>query len=156
MDEQDTVRFCNEEVAPGQQVSFADGYPVLAASVTSLDDLNKRVKGEVIPMARFRPNIVLDGLFPWTEDYNGTILKFANGQRLKFVKPCDRCKVTTTDQNLGIVQPSGEPLKTLRTFRRIKDTVDVYFATNCIVENVVTDPISLARNEIEVEWFGGN
>ena len=33
------------------------------------------------------------------------------------VKPCDRCKVPTIDQALGIVSPNGEPLKTLRELR---------------------------------------
>ena len=41
----------------GDIVSFADGYPVLLASTSSLDDLNARLD-EPVPMDRFRPNLV--------------------------------------------------------------------------------------------------
>ncbi|MEI9911537.1 MAG: MOSC domain-containing protein [Bacteroidota bacterium] len=39
------------------QVSLADGYPLLVIGQASLDDLNGRMKSP-LPMNRFRPNIV--------------------------------------------------------------------------------------------------
>ncbi|HEY0699113.1 MAG TPA: MOSC N-terminal beta barrel domain-containing protein, partial [Micromonospora sp.] len=47
--------------APGDRVSFADGYPVLLANAASLDALNDWLAGEgsaegPLPVHRFRPN----------------------------------------------------------------------------------------------------
>jgi uncharacterized protein YcbX len=154
----DTHRAVNEAVAPGHEVSFADGYPYLIASTSSLDDLNKRIVnagGEAVPMSRFRPSIVIEGLFPWTEDIDGAEVKFpASGHVLRILKPCDRCKVTTIDQASGVMERSGEPLKTLRAFRKIKHSVDVFFATNAIlVQNgAQTKNITLGA-AVEIDWY---
>ena len=48
-------------------VSFADGFPILVCNSASLEHLNSRMP-EKIPMERFRPNIVIDGLEPFEED----------------------------------------------------------------------------------------
>ena len=146
----DCHRDVNPEVAEGHEVSFADGYPYLIASTSSLNELNKRLS-EPIPMSRFRPNIVVEGLFPWTEDLNGTRLTLSSGHVFQIVKPCDRCKVTTIDQDTGVMQANQEPLKTLRTFRRIKDTVDVFFATNAILEKSSSEPVRPGR--VTLDWF---
>ena len=42
-------------------VSFADAYPILMISRESLVELNRRLP-DPIPMARFRPNVVIDGV----------------------------------------------------------------------------------------------
>ena len=155
---QATVRMCNPDTTKSQ-VSFADGYPYLIASTASLRDLNKRIMqagGTPVPMTRFRPNIVLDGLHPWTEDTDGALVKLSPGYALRILKGCDRCKVTTIDQIYGTVSKEQEPLKTLRTFRKIKNTVDVYFATNAeLVRTVSGDssPFVITHGEVEMEWF---
>jgi len=46
---------------------FSDGFAVLALSRASLADLNGRL-AKPLPMDRFRPNLVLDGLPPYGED----------------------------------------------------------------------------------------
>ena len=98
-------------------VSFADGYPVLAASSSSLDLLNERLETPV-PMARFRPNIEIEGLEPFDED-RWTKLKIG-ATRFLSAKPCARCVVTTIDQEEG--RPDGkEPLRTLSRMRRAAD-----------------------------------
>ena len=149
----DTHRPVNAEVAPGHEVSFADGYPFLVASTSSLSDLNRRIPKveDRVPMERFRPNIVVEGLHPWTEDIVGARLKFKSGHVIRLVKPCDRCKVTTTDQQTGIVSSNQEPLKTLRTFRRIKNSAEVFFAMNAVLEIQGHGPMELG--EVEMDWF---
>ncbi|MCI25438.1 MOSC domain-containing protein 2 mitochondrial-like, partial [Trifolium medium] len=49
------------------QTFFSDGYPFLLVSQESLDALNKLLE-EPIPMNRFRPNILVEGCEPYSED----------------------------------------------------------------------------------------
>jgi uncharacterized protein len=113
-------RWCNPERAPHARVSFADGYPFLVTNSASLADLNARIAARHarpmvgLPMNRFRPNLVVDGWAAWQED-ELTAVRFGD-HTFRFVKPCGRCEVTTTDQATG--ELSGpEPLATLATFR---------------------------------------
>jgi uncharacterized protein YcbX len=65
-------------------------------------------------MNRFRPNLVLRGLPAFGEDDLG---EFAIGEiGFRAVKPCDRCVLTTTDQETA--ERGVEPLRTLATFRK--------------------------------------
>lgn len=107
-------------VLPGETVSFADGFPLLVTTTSSLDDLNARIArgdrpGEgPVPMDRFRPNAVIDGTAPWAED--GWRRIRIGEVTFRVVKPCGRCVVTTTDQRTGA--RGREPLRTLAGFRR--------------------------------------
>lgn len=94
-------------------VSFADAFPILAATTGSLAALNENIAahgGEPVPMARFRPNIVIDCDEPWAED-KWTRLAIGDVV-LDLVKPSDRCIVTTTDQKTGR-RMGKEPLAAL-------------------------------------------
>ena len=67
-------RRCNPAYVGGSDahVRFADGYPLLVLARASLDHLNERLaaKGErALPMDRFRPSVVLEGLEPHDEDH---------------------------------------------------------------------------------------
>jgi uncharacterized protein len=101
------------------EITFTDSTPLHLTSLSSLDDLNGRILekgGEPVPMARFRPNVVITGWEdPYTED---GIREFGIGStRLRWVKPDVRCKVTMVDQPTG--EPAGpEPLRTLADYRR--------------------------------------
>jgi uncharacterized protein YcbX len=108
---------------------FTDGYPLLVVSYASLDDLNSRLQ-EPMPVDRFRPNLVLDGLSPYGEDALGDLV--ADGVRLRVVKPCTRCVITTTDQATGTVQ-GEEPIRTLRGYRWDAQLKGVTFGQNTIV-----------------------
>lgn len=105
----------------GETVSFADAFPLLIATLASLDGVNSLVaQGDrpdegPLPMNRFRPNVVLAGTDPWAED---------DWQRLtigevsfRVTKPCGRCIVTTTDQRTA--RRGKEPLRTLARHRRL-------------------------------------
>jgi uncharacterized protein YcbX len=112
---------------------FADGYPVLVIGAASLDDLNGRLAAAgraALPMDRFRPNLVIDGLDAFEEDY---VDQFTLGAlSLKPVKPCPRCPIPSIDQATGIA--GADPLDILQAYRR-KAQLDgaVCFGMNCIV-----------------------
>lgn len=109
---------------------FADGYALLAISTASLDDLNARLPMP-LPMNRFRPNLVLDGLPAYGEDGLGEF-RIGDQVRLRAVKPCMRCAITTTDQDTGAVD-GAEPLRTLKTYRWNARLHGIEFGQNVIV-----------------------
>ena len=108
---------------------FSDGYPLLAISRASLDDLNARLPVP-LPMDRFRPNLVLAGLPPYGEDALDDLV--AGDVRLRRVKPCTRCAITTTNQATAEVE-GDEPLRTLKSYRWDKALRGVTFGQNLIV-----------------------
>jgi len=127
-------RVCNPDYAgdSGAHTMFSDGYPVLVIGEASLDDLNVRLRdkgAQPLPMNRFRPNVIVAGLDPYDEDHLDTLE--SDGVTLRLVKPCVRCKVTTTDQASGRV--GFEPLPTLSTYRRSDALAGVTFGMNAIV-----------------------
>lgn len=113
---------------PGDIVSYADGYPVLLASTSSLDDLNGRLTTPVT-MTRFRPNVVVEGAGPFAED-RWRRLRFG-GVEWRNATPCGRCQVITVDPETG--EKSVEPLRTLSTYRRQGNSV--MFAASLIPES---------------------
>ena len=128
-------RECNRLYASdsGAHTFFADGFPLLVTSVASLADLNVRMTrnaASALPMNRFRPNLVIDGLPAWDEDHVDTMV--IGDVELKLAKPCVRCQVTTTDQSSG-ARISDEPLNTLATFRNNPDFGGVTFGWNAVV-----------------------
>ncbi len=122
------------------RAGFADGFPALVISAASLDDLNGRL-AEPVPMGRFRPNIVVEGVPPFAEDgWQGVRIGALD---LVPRKKCVRCAITTTDQETG--ERGVEPLRTLATYRRVTDG-EVAFGMNMGFENEgvlrVGDPLS--------------
>jgi len=109
----------------GDQVNFADGYPLLITSQSSLDDLNAKLE-EPLPMERFRPNIVVTGAPAFDEDTWAEIS--LSGITCNLPKLCDRCTVTTVEEGSG--KKGKEPLRTLATYRRWNHAV--WFGTNAI------------------------
>jgi len=90
--------------------------PLLVASKASLEELNARIgDGRALPMDRFRPNVVLDGMQAFEED---RLKLFRIGDvEFRSVKDCARCAYTTIDQATGD-KDGLEPLKTLAVFRK--------------------------------------
>lgn len=95
---------------------FADGYPILLIGQASLDDLNAKLSKagrDQLPMNRFRPNMVVDGIDAFEEDFVAT---FIDGDiALRPVKPCARCPIPSVDQATGI--PGPDPLDILQAYR---------------------------------------
>jgi uncharacterized protein len=111
--------------------SFADAYPVLIIGKESLEDLNNRLP-QPLPMNRFRPNIVLEGSEPYEED---VMEQFTiNGVNFFGVKLCDRCVMTTINQDTA--GKNKEPLKTLARYR-MRDN-NIYFGQNVLYEGTGT------------------
>ncbi len=100
---------------PEDRVSFADGYPMLLTSTSSLANLDGRL-GTPLSMHRFRPNLVISGAEPWAEDHWQLIR--IGSVRFRVVKPCARCVIVTRDPETGAQAERGEPLKTLGSFHR--------------------------------------
>jgi uncharacterized protein YcbX len=126
--------------APGDEVSFADGFPLLLVGQASLDALNARL-AQPVPMARFRPNLVVAGSAPHAED--GWRRLRIGAVEFEVAKPCTRCVFTTVDPEHGVFDPSGEPLATLKTYRRTPDGVT--FGMNLLARGTGTlalgDPV---------------
>jgi uncharacterized protein len=107
---------------PDDRVSLADGYPLLLTNSASLAALNDWLAEESpdewpLPMTRFRPNVVVDGAAAWAEDgWVGGRLRIG-AVTFRAPKPCDRCVVTTTDQETGA--RGHEPLRTLARHRNV-------------------------------------
>jgi len=122
----DDLRKVNPKyAAPGDRVAFADAYPLLLTSESSLDELNRGIE-EPVPMNRFRPNVVVRGWPPYAED--ALVGLTIGGVELAMPKLCDRCVVTTTDQETGARGP--EPLRALAQTRRWDQKV--WFGANLI------------------------
>lgn len=128
-------------------VTFTDAFPILVISQASLDDLNGRLEGP-LPMNRFRPNVVLEGLQAYDEDRIHELV--AGDVRLRLVKPCTRCKITTTDQASGAVM-GAEPLATLKKYRWSKQLQGVLFGQNAIVVGGVGAELRVGQ-QFAVTW----
>lgn len=114
----------------GDQVSFADGFPVLVASEASLAALNATLALPV-EMARFRANIMLAGdeLEPWAEaGWSGLD---CGEVRLRLPKPCVRCIVITQQPETGERHEGNAVPMALRRLGQIRPE-GVLFGMNAI------------------------
>ena len=117
--------------------ALQDGYPLLVASVASLDEVNRRLgaAGEApVTMARFRPNLVLGGLEAHGEDHlDEVVFETADGPvRLKLVKPCGRCPIPDVDPATGLAGHAvGDVLRSYRADPRLAGAIT--FGMNAVV-----------------------
>lgn len=102
------------------EVSFADGAPLLLISEASLDDLNARL-AEPVSMRRFRPNLVVTADSAFDEDGWSRIR--VGEAEFDVAWQCSRCILTTVDPDTGERDGSGEPIETLKIFRRVNGLV---------------------------------
>ncbi|TEA76977.1 MOSC domain-containing protein [Allopusillimonas ginsengisoli] len=129
--------------------AFADGFPFLVAGQQSLEELNRRLvaKGQpAVPMNRFRPNIVLDGLDPYEEDYLSAMR--AGAMTFAFVKRCARCPIPNIDQATALSAP--EPGITLAEHRQFPD--GVLFGVNAVVAGADDGALLRVGDDVEPEF----
>ncbi|MBD8618976.1 MOSC domain-containing protein [Sphingomonas sp. CFBP 13728] len=135
---------------PGEQVSLADGFPLLVTTEASLVALNDRLANGVT-MARFRPNIVIAGAEPWAEDrwrrirIGTTVLRIA--------RPCSRCIIVTQQPLTGERLDGNEPLGTLRAMGHA-NAGGIMFGQNAVPERFGT--IAVGDNVEVLEQGDGN
>jgi len=133
LDRRANAEFAAPALAP---MSFTDGFPILVVNLASLTYLNSRMP-QPVPLERFRPNIVLEGLEPFDED-RISMLQIGN-ITLRLVKPCTRCIITSTDQRTG--ELSTNPLPVLRQFRFNKSLMGVTFGENAVIAQGVGETL---------------
>jgi uncharacterized protein YcbX len=113
-------------------VSFADAYPLLVATEESLAQLNDWIAAGPLAdegpldMRRFRPNVVVSGAPPFSED--GWRRIRIGDAVFRSPKGCDRCVLTTTDPDTAA--RGKEPIATLARHRRWDGAT--WFAMNLI------------------------
>lgn len=124
-----------QHAEPGDHTGYADGYPLLLCTESSLQRLNDLIleealsRGEPVnlqdggaaplPMSRFRPNLVIGGTEPFAEDH-WTRIRIGEVE-FRVVKPCDRCVMTTIDPDS--LARGKEPLRTLARHRKVGSKV---------------------------------
>ena len=111
---------------------FADAFALLVTSEASLAHLNARLKAKghaPVDIDRFRPNIVIDGVDAFEEDY---VREARIGDVvIELVKPCVRCTVPSVDPARG--EQGTEPGDTLAVYRNDARAGGVTFGVNGIV-----------------------
>ena len=132
------LNYANE----GDKIAFSDGFPLLLISQESLDDLNSRLTSAVA-MTRFRPNIVVKGCNPFSED---TWKKIRIGDiTLRIVKPCSRCVIPSI--NVETAEREDEPLKTLISYRKRDNKI--FFGQNVIANSLGDLDVGMAVEVID-------
>lgn len=109
------TRATDPDYANGYKTMFTDQSPFLLISQGSLDALNEILE-EPVSINRFRPNILVEGCGPYSED----LWKEIKINKLTFygMRLCARCKIPTISQETGIA--GREPTETLKGFRSDK------------------------------------
>ncbi len=116
---------------------FGDGWALHAVFAATHTHLQSEI-GEALDLRRFRPNLVFDGLPAFSEDH--VLELHCEGHVLRFCKPCFRCIVTTTDQDLGI-RASDAGLGWLKRNRMDKVSGGPTFGQNVVVVAVGEEPV---------------
>lgn len=134
---------------PGR-AAYADSGALLLISLSSLDMLNDRIAergADPLPMARFRPNVVVDG---WAEPHDEDSARRINlGEaELAYSKVAIRCAVTLVDQETG-EKAGPEPLRTLGDYRRQADGGVAFGAKFAVVG---TGKISVGDEVDVTDW----
>lgn len=136
----ESVRVVDAAFMDGEtaDTEFSDGYPFLITSQASLNALNTQLQTNgttPVPMTRFRPNIVISDVDAWGENACKTLTAANSAYSFTTRKPCRRCKVTTVDQQTGLIADPKEPLRTLVTLNPYSHLSGAYFGQNATLSS---------------------
>ncbi|RVX73558.1 hypothetical protein B0A52_02446 [Exophiala mesophila] len=128
----------SEHLGRTESVNFPDVLPVLIGTESSLEELNSRLEQgghKAITIERFRPNIVIKGDAPWSEDewktvrINGDssyLTSMMGGNRnaidIDVVARCARCQVPNVDPETAEKNPK-QPWDLLVSYRRVDEGI---------------------------------
>lgn len=127
-------------------VGFADGFPFLVANQASLEDLNRRLAARdqaPVGMNRFRPNIVIQGLDAYEEDYVSHLR--IGPLTLALVKRCTRCPMPNVDPLTGDTSP--EPMATLQGYRSFEN--GILFGVNAVMSGAQPGTVLSVGDQVE-------
>ena len=135
---------------PGDVVSYADELPVMLLSVATVAELNEKLRSPV-PIAQFRPNLVVTGVKSAAED---TWKRIKVGDcEFEITKQCKRCVFSTIDPETRQAHESQEPLRTLSAYRRHPEggvAMGVYAIPRITGTISVGDTIEVLESEKDV------
>jgi uncharacterized protein YcbX len=131
--------------------NFADGYPFLITSSSSLNELNKELQRQdiqTVPMNRFRGNVIVDNAPAFIEHQSQSLnLVGQDGMQtcvIDFTNPCQRCPVPGIDQFTAEIPTPQQPLKTLFDMGHVPQK-GAFFG-----QNAVLAPISKTSFELTI------
>lgn len=116
----------NKAYEAAYPIVYQNKSTVMIATTSSLEDLNEKIAANsgldcVLPMDRFRPNLVIANTNCWAEDHWQNA-KIGEDVEMIQVQPCNRCFQTTVSRDDA--SRGREPLYTLRKFRLAVDAGD--------------------------------
>jgi len=110
--------------------SFHNETAYMLLSEALVDELNKQTEKKS-SWKNFRPNTLIDEAREPFAEVNWSFVRIGSGDAvLKSCVPCQRCPLTTVDQEVAVMAKDGEPLKTLRKWQKNSNFV-IYFC--CVV-----------------------
>jgi uncharacterized protein YcbX len=121
-------KFQKLNVTASDGVKFQDMAPLHLASTASLSDLAAKMDVPTYPMECFRPNVVVTGNLPWTEEDWLTIQ--IGDVSFRVWKPCPRCTVPNRNPLTG-----GFQVTMSRTFAESKP-----FHQSSFIESIASSP----------------
>lgn len=136
-------------MARPDRVGFADGFPILLVTNASLRSLNQDFEPP-LEIERFRPNIVIDGEFPFEED-DWRCIRIGRVV-LDVVKRCSRCVIPSIDPATG--EKTAGVSRHLAKQRK-SDDGKIYFGMNLTYDRTREEyqPVEIALGD-EVEVLG--
>lgn len=128
---------------------FADGFPFLICNESSLDELNTEIRaqqGSEIRINRFRPNIVVQGLDAYEEDYVQSLQ--GGGHYFARLKNCTRCPMPNVNPETAEV--GDQPGRALASTRRAD--MGILFGINMGLYQASNSPFIEVGQVMDVEY----
>ncbi len=130
---------------------FSDAAPYLLVNQSSLDELNSSLAdlNFMVDIRRFRPNIVLSGLSPFTELEYQWLGTEENPKLFELIDHCSRCAVITVDPITGEKDPKSRPFKALAKLNSMPDNHKIpAFGVNTVLRSTSSLNLKVGDNLI--------